>query len=394
MLALKIRFRVFFCHFEKRLKVLNDQIYMTKVLQLAKKGAGFTSPNPMVGCIIVKNNKIIGEGFHHNYGGKHAEIEAIDNATESVEGATLYCNLEPCCHNIPEKKTPPCTERILKEKLSRVVVGMKDPNPYVNGKGIDVLKENNIMVEVGICGDECVSLNEKYIKYITTGIPFVHLKIAQSLDGRIAASNGSSHWITNKKARKLVHQMRAVYDAVLIGAKTCLMDNPSLTVREIHGRNPYRIVLDENLIIPDHSNLLSDEFQDHTIIFTSLLPDHPRVAQLLSQEIQVISLEKNNRGFLNILDVLKKLSELNIASVLVEGGGEIFTSFIKEKMFDKISLFLAPILIGEGIQGIGNLGIRSLSDVLRLKRVTIKTIDNQALIEGYRNFNFKTKKGI
>ena len=366
---------------------------MGKVLALAKKGEGFTSPNPMVGCIIVKEGKIIGEGYHHRYGGKHAEVEAIVNATESVEGATLYCNLEPCCHKIPEKKTPPCTERILKEKLSRIVIGMKDPNPHVNGKGILVLRENNIKVDVGIGNEECFLLNEKYIKHITTGLPFVHLKIAQSLDGRIATSNGNSHWITNLKARELVHQMRAVYDAVLIGAKTCLTDNPSLTVREVEGRNPYRIVLDEDLVIPDQSNLLSDKFQDHTILFTSMPPDYPRVIQLLSQEIQVISLEKDEKGLLSLPLVLEKLSELKIASVLVEGGGEIFTSFIKEKIFDKISIFLAPIIIGDGIQGIGNLGIQSLSEAFRLERVTIQIVDNQALIEGYRDLTFTFQKG-
>jgi len=207
-------------------------------------------------------------------------------------------------------------------------------------------------------------------------MPFVHLKIAQSLDGRIATSNGNSRWITNQTARKIVHQMRATYDAVLVGANTVVKDNPSLTVREVEGRNPYRVVLDDKLIIPDDAMLISDEWRDRTIIFTALEQDHPRVMELQTREIQVITTQKNESGHLDLQPVLKRLAELNIASVLVEGGAEVFTSFIKNKIFDKISLFIAPIIIGSGVDSVGNLGIRSLSEALRLEKVRIKTIDD------------------
>jgi len=369
-----------------KMQKMDDIKYMKKALRLAELGRGHTSPNPMVGCVIVKDGKIIGHGYHRCYGEKHAEAAAIDNARESVEGATLYCNLEPCCHTIPGKKTPPCAQRIIKEKIGRVVIATKDPNPYVNGKGIEVLRKHGIQVETGILSEEAALLNERYFKYIQTRMPFVHLKIAQSLDGRIATSNGNSRWITNQTARKIVHQMRATYDAVLVGANTVVKDNPSLTVREVEGRNPYRVVLDDKLIIPDDAMLISDEWRDRTIIFTALEQDHPRVMELQTREIQVITTQKNESGHLDLQPVLKRLAELNIASVLVEGGAEVFTSFIKNKIFDKISLFIAPIIIGSGVDSVGNLGIRSLSEALRLEKVRIKTIDDQVLIEGYRDF--------
>ncbi len=373
---------------------MDDLYYMKRALELAKKGRGFTSPNPMVGSVIVKNERIIGEGYHHRYGDKHAEVRAIESASESVEGATLYCNLEPCCHTIPEKKTPPCSLRLIQEKIKRVVVATKDPNPYVNGNGIRVLREHGITVKVGLLAEEAAELNAPYFKYIQTGLPFVHLKIAQSLDGRIATSNGHSRWITNQSARRLVHQWRATYDAVLVGINTVLKDNPSLTVREVPGRNPYRVVLDEELRIPDDARLLSDGLQERTLIFTTRPADHPRVQELQKQEIQVITVGADEHGWIDLQEVLERLGNLKIASLLVEGGSRVFTSFIEKKLFDKISVFLAPIIIGTGINSVQEIGTERLTDALKLQRVHIEVIDQQALVEGFLNERIIFEKAL
>jgi diaminohydroxyphosphoribosylaminopyrimidine deaminase/5-amino-6-(5-phosphoribosylamino)uracil reductase len=370
------------------LKLSTDKYkIMKRVFQLATHGTGLTSPNPLVGCVIIKNNKIIGEGFHKKYGGKHAETAAIDNAKLSLEGATLYTNLEPCCPDIPDKKTPPCTDRIIKEKIRKVVICTIDPNPYVNGKGVEILKKSGINVEIGLLADEAKRLNEKYFKYIQTGIPFVHLKIAQSIDGRIATSKGKSQWITNQAALKQVHELRAAYDSVLVGVKTVIMDDPLLTVRLVPGKNPKRIILDNNLNTPPNAKILSNSGNKKNIIFTGTKIANGRIENFQRKNIEIFEVNSNGRGNLDLKEVLSTLGKLKISSVLVEGGGKIFTSFVKEKLFDKISFFIAPLLIGDGIQSIGPLGINTLAEALKLERVSIKIIDQQALVEGYRDYD-------
>jgi diaminohydroxyphosphoribosylaminopyrimidine deaminase/5-amino-6-(5-phosphoribosylamino)uracil reductase len=365
---------------------LDDIDYMKRVIQLAEKARGRTSPNPMVGTVIVKNGRIIAEGFHQEYGKKHAEIMAIDSASEPVGGATLYCNLEPCTNDIPNKKTPPCSERIIKEKISRVVIASVDPNPYINGKGIQKLKENNIRVELGLLAEESRILNQKYFTFMRLGRPFIHLKIAQSLDGRIATNQGQSRWITNESALKKVHELRAEYDAILVGINTVIQDNPSLTVRRVKGRNPYRIILDDRLAIPQTAQVVTDRFKTHTIIFTSV-PKENRTAQQLTKEgIRIIHMDTGLSKYLNVAEVVRTLAEMNISSLLVEGGGEIFTSFLKANLFDKITFFISPMIIGTGIQSIGDLGITSLAQAYRLEQVKIEIIDHQAMVEGFRDY--------
>jgi len=363
-----------------------DAFFMKRALELAKNGTGHTSPNPMVGTVIVKDGKIIGEGFHQFYGGKHAEIVAIENASEAVEGATLYCNLEPCSHSLPEKKTPPCTLRIIKEKLGRVVIANRDPNPHVNGNGIQMLRDNGILVDIGTMEKEAAALNEKYYKFIRTGVPFVHLKIAQSLDGRIATTVGNSQWITNQNALERVHKLRSEYDAVLVGINTVIKDDPALTVRMVRGRNPYRIVLDDQLNIPDTAKLISDGLQNKTLILTVQPIDHPRARELSHKGVQVVSIVPDDEGRIDLTAALKHLADLRIESILVEGGGTVFTSFIRQKLFDKISFFIAPMIIGSGIESVGNLGIQAISDAYRLQHVSIEIIDRQAVVEGYREY--------
>ncbi len=370
---------------------MDDVFYMRQAIELARKGIGFTSPNPLVGSVIVRDGRIIGQGYHGRYGDKHAEVEAIENAGVPVEGATLYCNLEPCCHTIPEKKTPPCSLRLIREKIARVVIANRDPNPHVNGSGIDMLRQNGIEVEVGVLAEEAARINEPYFTYISAHRPFIHLKIAQSLDGRIATSTGNSRWITNSSALKRVHQMRARYDAVLVGIRTVLQDDPSLTVRLAEGRDPFRVVLDENLLIPDTAKLLSDDNRKRTIIFTAVEQKNPRIAELRERGLEIITVAQDSHGFLNLAEVVSRLAEIRITSVLVEGGGQIFTSFIQQQLFDKISFFTAPIIIGAGIDSVNDLGIRDLKDSLHLEEVAIETIDHQTLVEGYRDYSFFRK---
>ncbi len=373
---------------------MNDHELMRKVLKLAHQGSGLTAPNPMVGCIIIKDGEIIGKGFHKEFGGKHAEISAIENAKKAVAGSTLYTNLEPCSPDIPNKKTPPCTDRIIREKIGKVVISSIDPNPYVNGKGIEILRNAGIRVEVGLLTEEAHKLNEKYFKYIQTGIPFVHLKIAQSLDGRIATSKGKSQWITSQSAIKMVHELRAEYDAVLVGVKTVIADDPSLTVRLVPGKNPKRIILDNDLNTPPGAKILSDSNQNSTIIFTGHQISLQQKVKYNQKNIEIFQVGANGKGNLDLREVLMRLGELKISSVLVEGGGEVFTSFVKEKLFDKISFFIAPLLLGNGIQSIGELGINTLAEAFKLDHVTFKIIDQQALVEGYRDYDslFKFSK--
>ena len=366
---------------------MDDTFYMRKVLELARKGSGYTSPNPLVGTIIVKNDRIIAEGYHQHYGEKHAEIMAIDTASEPVATATLYCNLEPCINAIPHKKTPPCSERIIQEKIKRVVIATTDPNPYVDGKGIALLRKHHIQVDIGTLKDEAIQLNEKYFIFIKSNRPFIHLKIAQSLDGRIATQHGNSKWITNQNALRRVHQWRSEYDAVLVGINTVLKDNPSLNVRLVEGRNPYRILLDDHLQIPLDSHLVTDNESHKTIIFTSKSEKDADARKLSKLGIKVFQTANDQQKFVDLTKVLKQLTDLKISSILVEGGGEIFTSFIRQKLFDKVTFFIAPMMIGTGVQSVGDLGIESLVDAVKLKNVKIEILDQQAIIEGYRDYD-------
>jgi diaminohydroxyphosphoribosylaminopyrimidine deaminase/5-amino-6-(5-phosphoribosylamino)uracil reductase len=359
---------------------------MKRVFDLAKNGLGYTSPNPLVGAVIVKDGRVIGEGFHPRYGEKHAEIIAIEHAVEPVSGATLYCNLEPCCHNTPAKKTPPCTRRLIDEHIGRVYISTLDPNPHVCGKGIAALQEAGIGVKSGLLAEEAIKLNETYFKYIQTGLPFVHLKMALSLDGRIATFQNDSKWITDETARQMVHQMRHQYDAVMVGLNTVKQDNPRLTVRLPDGKQPFRIVLDGKLAIPRNSHVLQDEHREKTIIFTT--PDHDRQTrrfiEYLGARVEVV--EASSGGKIKLNTMLQRLANLGITSLLVEGGGRVFTEFIAQKLFDKVSLFYAPLFIGKGIEAVGDLGVAQIASAMRLENVSHTIINDQVLIQGYRNW--------
>lgn len=357
-----------------------DVVYIQRALELAKQGQGKTSPNPNVGCVIVKDGHVIGEGYHEQYGSVHAEVAAIESATESVEGATLYCNLEPCCNGIPNKKTPPCTNRIIKEKIKKVVIATPDPNPYVNGRGIEELKKAGIEVVTGIEAEKAYRLNESYFKFMRTSIPFVHLKIAQTVDGRIATRTGDSKWITSSSALREVHRLRYNSDAILVGLNTIIQDNPFLTQRLYPGKQPLRIILDEKLKIPLDVNVLNDEYVDKTIIVTT--PSHVKKnRKILEKEIgaKVLVVDENENHQVDLFNMLQELAKIPVTNILVEGGSRVFTSFIKEKLADKITFFIAPKMIGTGINSIADLGVEQLGEAFLFKTASIRELDGQVV---------------
>ncbi|MBS4035087.1 MAG: bifunctional diaminohydroxyphosphoribosylaminopyrimidine deaminase/5-amino-6-(5-phosphoribosylamino)uracil reductase RibD [Ignavibacterium sp.] len=357
-----------------------DESYIQLTLELAKRGIGKVSPNPLVGCVITKNNKIIGAGFHAKYGDDHAEINAINSAQETLEGSTLYVNLEPCTHY---GNTPPCVDRIIKEKIKRVVIGTLDLNPLVNGKSIKKMKDAGIEVKAGLLEKECIELNNFFFKFISKKLPYVTLKAAATLDGKIADVNSNSEWISSSESRKYVHSLRNKYDAVLIGANTALIDNPQLTVRHIDGRNPWRIILDSKLSLPLNLKLFQKNFDKRTVLVISEngLKKNRKIGELQKLGVKIITVKKqvNNKADLKFL--LKDLARLNITSVLVEGGSKIFTSFIKQKLFDDLLVFISPKLIGEGVPVIQDIGINSIKDAIDLKLKSCDVIGDDIVAE-------------
>ncbi len=335
---------------------------MKRAITLAKRGRVWVHPNPMVGAVVVKNGEIVGEGYHKKYGGPHAEVHALDDAGEAAIGADLYVNLEPCCHY---GKTPPCVEKIKKAGIRRVFAAIQDPNPIVQGKGFKVLEEAGIEVSVGLLEDEANELNCAYLKKASTGKTWVTLKIAQTVDGRIAAITGHSRWITSKKSRTYAHMMRATHDAVLVGAGTVIADDPMLNVRHVRGRNPVRIVLDTNLSISPDSKIINTPNAAATWVFCA-----PKNQQLPSwagkENVDIIILPRNSEGKVDLAEMLDRISRRGIMSLMVEGGSLVWTAFLAEGLVDKIEVMIAPIIIGHGINAIQDLGVLKVPDAVKL----------------------------
>ncbi len=324
-----------------------DERMMRRALRLARRGAGRVSPNPMVGAVVVREGRIVGEGYHRRFGGPHAEVFALDQAGEQARGATLYVTLEPCCYF---GKTPPCTDRILAAGIRRVVVAMADPNPKVNGRGLQILRDHGIEVVLGPGAEEARRLNAPFIKLMRTGLPFVTLKIAQTVDGRIADAERASKWITGEPARKRVHRLRAEVDAVLVGVETVLADDPALTVRAVRGRQPYRIVLDSHLRTPLSAQLLNDRFVEKTILFTTNSNASTEKADAVRRcGAGIEPVEAGDDGGLNLQQVLRRLAKRQIGHLLVEGGGAVFSSFLKSGLADRLLVFIAPKIFGAGL---------------------------------------------
>ena len=356
---------------------------MRRALELAEKAAGRTSPNPMVGAVIVKNGRLIAEGYHKKAGHPHGEIEALNKAGKRAKGGQLFVNLEPCCHH---GRTPPCTEAIIESGLKEVYIGMRDPNPLVAGKGIRRMKRAGIAVHVGILKQKCQRLNEIFVKFIQTGMPFVTLKAAVSLDGKIATSSGESQWITGSEARQQVHQMRDRVDAILVGAGTVIEDNPRLTARLKKGRgsNPARVILDSRVEIPLKSRVFQHARRDRVIYVTTGRASTRRINRLNKAGVQVYLLsERNDR--IQLKKLIKLLGQSGITSVLVESGGSLNASLLRERVLDKIVFFLAPLIIGgDSAPGaVGGPGIKRLKQALPVKDLTVTPMGVDWMVEGY-----------
>ncbi|MBN2009174.1 bifunctional diaminohydroxyphosphoribosylaminopyrimidine deaminase/5-amino-6-(5-phosphoribosylamino)uracil reductase RibD [candidate division KSB1 bacterium] len=352
--------------------------FMQRALQLAARGEKAVRPNPMVGAVIVKNGDIIAEGFHERFGYNHAELNALIIAGTEAKGSTLYVNLEPCCH---QGKTPPCTDAIIKAGVSTVVIGMSDPNPKVAGKGIEILKRHGISVITDVETDACCGLNHVFIKYISLGLPYVTMKIAQSLDGRIATESGHSKWITGTAARAQVHQIRCDNDAVLVGIGTVLADNPRLTIRHLAGKQPRRIVLDSQLQTPLNSNLLTDAHASQTIIATTR-PNSIALSKIQKMGITIWRMEADDFGGVALAPLLHRLAEERISTLLVEGGASIFTSFLRERLVDRLVIMMAPKIIGRGTDAIGSLHIEKVDKSYQLKHVNVRKLCEDIVVEG------------
>ncbi len=359
---------------------MSDESYIQLAIEIAKKGMGNVSPNPLVGCVIVKNERIIGAGFHEKIGQNHAEINAINSSPENLEGSTLYVNLEPCSHY---GKTPPCVDSIIEKKIKRVVIGTLDMNPLVCGKGVKKLKKAGIDVKVGILEKECEKLNKFFFKYISKKIPYVTLKAAQTIDGKIADQNGYSKWVSSVDSRRHVHSLRSKYDAVLIGAGTVAKDDPSLTVRLVEGRNPQRIILDTKLRLKSSQKLFRNNSDKNLIVVTSekSISKKNKIKKLNSSGINIIHVKEDEYGNLDLKSILKELGKLSITSVLVEGGNKIFTSFVKNNLYDDILLFITPKILGKGVSAIGDLGIYDIRKAVKVKVKAVETIGDDILVE-------------
>lgn len=349
---------------------------MQRCIHLALKGAGKTSPNPLVGAIVVKNNQIIGEGFHPGYGKPHAEVFALEAAGKDAQDATLYVNLEPCNHY---GKTPPCTEAIIKAGITKVIIGMIDPNPLVAGKGIERLKSAGVEVIVGVDEEDCCRLNEAFSHRITQKTPFGILKYAMTLDGKIATKSGHSTWVTGEKARNCVHQVRSLCDAIIIGSNTVRQDNPHLTSHEVSEHNPLRVVMSRSLDLPSNCHLWNTKVVP-TVIFTQLNSNRDLQKSLLDKGVEIIELAE-----VTPKAVMANLYERGFCSVLWECGGNLASVAIASGCVQKILAFIAPKIIG-GIDApspIGDLGFEKMTQALQLKNLRLHQFDADYLIEGY-----------
>ena len=364
---------------------MTDEFYMRRAIELAKKGRGWTNPNPMVGAVIVKNGSIIGEGYHEKCGELHAERNAIASLTESAEGATLYVTLEPCCHY---GKTPPCTEAILEQKIARVVIGSRDPNPKVSGKGAKILREAGVQVEEDFLREECDALNPVFFHYITTGLPYVVMKYAMTADGKIATKTGASKWISGEEARSLVHEMRHDYMAIMAGIGTVLADDPMLNCRVEGGVDPVRIICDSNLHIPLESQIVKTASEIETIVACSQEAleaerKQEKIRKLKEAGIQLIGTEGAHG--VNLVELMKKLGEQNIDSILLEGGGTLNASALEDGIVNKVYAYIAGKLIGgmDARSPVEGMGIDRMADAITLKDMEIERLGDDFCIVGY-----------
>jgi diaminohydroxyphosphoribosylaminopyrimidine deaminase / 5-amino-6-(5-phosphoribosylamino)uracil reductase len=346
--------------------MLNTEELIRKTFELAKKGQGNTWPNPLVGAVLLKDGRIIGEGYHRRHGAGHAEVDCIDNCKESPAGATIYVNLEPCCHT--NKLTPPCAQRLIEEKIQKVVICNLDPNPSVNGKGVELLRSHGIEVEHGVLAEEGERLNEAFFFAQRMKRPFVHLKLATTLDGKISMPDGQSQWISNEKSRQMVHEMRSLHQGVIIGAETVRKDNPKLNVRlpDYAGKQPYRIVFTQSGKLPPEAQLFNDELRDQTLVYSH----------------QKLSMDFPYQQVGNLSEALQDLFEKKFMNLMLEGGSSLASSFLAEKLVNRVSLFMNPSFLGEGKSALGNFGLTQLNQRPHLKQIESRWIEDDLFLSG------------
>lgn len=356
--------------------------YMARAIELAKSGMGHTSPNPMVGCVVVKNGTIISEGCHERYGEYHAERNALLKCQEDTTGAHLFVTLEPCCHY---GKTPPCTQIIIEKRIAKVYIGSVDPNQLVCSKGIKLLRDAGIEVETGILEEECIKLNEIFFHYITTNKPFVALKYAMTMDGKICTVTGDSKWITGLSAREHVHLLRKQYSSILVGVDTVLADNPMLNCRIEDGVDPVRIICDSKLRIPVDCDIVKSACSIRTIVACTPDASEEKMNVLRDLGAEILIIEEKD-GHINIKTLIEELGKIKIDSVLVEGGAKIHGSFVSEGIMDKIYCYIAPKVVGGRAKSpIEGVGISLMKDAISFDKVNITAFGNDILIEANMN---------
>ena len=357
-----------------------DEKYMKLAMQLAGNAIGRTSPNPLVGAVIVKDNRVVGCGWHRKAGTPHAEVHALNQAGELAQGADVYVTLEPCAHY---GKTPPCAKALVEAKVKNVYGGLLDVNPKVAGKGFKILEDAGIHVEYGFLQDELRKQNEVFFKWIEHKKPFVVLKAAMTLDGKIATATGQSKWITNETSRAYGYKLRDIYDGIMVGINTVIEDNPMLTARVDGGKNPIRIVVDSNLKIDINANVVQDK-SAKTIIATTDKADKDKILKLQAQDVDVIVVDKDKNDKVDIEKLLNILGQQNICSILVEGGATLSGSFVAKKLVDKVYFFIAPKIVGgkEAKTPVAGTGILNLQEALALKDIQVEKLDEDILIIG------------
>ena len=362
---------------------MDDQYFMQIALELATGGEGFTSPNPLVGAVVVKDGRVVGRGFHERVGEPHAEANAIDAAGHLAEGATLYVTLEPCNHT---GRTPPCTHKIIEAGIRRVVIAMRDPNRKVAGGGADLLKQRGILVEIGICRDQAQKLNEIFIKYVSTGRPFVMAKCAATLDGRIATRTGDSRWVTGESARQFVHRLRHAVDAILVGINTVRTDNPSLTARlpDGRGKDPVRIILDTHLSISPDARLLQQNSDADTILVVGKDATPEKLRAFEKEGIRLIRSEIKN-GLIDLDALMDSLGAMQLTSLLIEGGSRVLASAFKAGIVDKVLFFYAPKILGgdDGVPICSGPGPELMSQSIPVSNIGLHRFGDDILVEGY-----------
>lgn len=353
-----------------------NEKYMRRAIELAKRGMGFTNPNPLVGAVIVKDGRIIGEGWHEYYGGLHAERNAIKNAAEDTAGADMYVTLEPCSHH---GKQPPCTEAVAAAGIKRVFIGSSDPNPLVSGKGVAYLKDNGISVQTGVLEKECDELNEIFFHYITQKRPYIIMKTAMSADGKTASYTGDSKWITNELSRQNVHKTRKRVAAIMVGINTVIADDPMLNCRCDNPKNPIRIVCDSNLRIPENSQLVQTAREIPTIVAT-VSRNAAKIEALEKMGIEVIV---TNGEKVNLPELMNELGRRGTDSVLVEGGATLHAALIESGLADKLQVYIAPKIIGgnEARSVVGGKGVEFVRDAYMFEKPVITTFGDDIMIE-------------